>query len=391
MTFPTALLLSFLCGATFYSGLAQNPSSMSPQPYGFSLSFCEAMAEAQPDENLFFSPQAVKELLYLTKLAASGKTETEMQTALAAEPLVDYKAVTGLETANAIWSSSAFRVAPAFLKSISQQQSAAFKSINFKAPEKARKEINHWVSEHTQEQITELLPSGSIDGNTAMVLANALYFQRDWQVSFDESCTREGLFTMANGQPRSTTFMELVQRQAGALLYEEGAQYQSLWLPYAAESNERYGMLVVLPKEGVALAEVEQQFFQPAVFERCLSRLRPSPVRVQMPKFELQEEYRLTDVLRQLGIQEAFTTAADFSKITEAANDFYLSGVFHAAALKVSESGTEASAAGAAVLRSRSIQPQENLEEFKANHPFCFFIIDLGSNNILFSGRFVNP
>ncbi len=47
-------------------------------------------------------------------------------------------------------------------------------------PEGSRETINQWVEGKTRNRIRDLLPAGSIDSATALVITNAIYFKGNW-------------------------------------------------------------------------------------------------------------------------------------------------------------------------------------------------------------------
>jgi serine protease inhibitor len=51
--------------------------------------------------------------------------------------------------------------------------------------EQSRVLINNWISTQTHDKIRNMIPKGSINGNTIMVLANAIYFKGMWKRKFD--------------------------------------------------------------------------------------------------------------------------------------------------------------------------------------------------------------
>jgi serpin B len=57
--------------------------------------------------------------------------------------------------------------------------------LDFKAaPKPARARINTTIAQQTYDRITDLLPSGSIDDSTRMVLANGNYFNANRATPF---------------------------------------------------------------------------------------------------------------------------------------------------------------------------------------------------------------
>jgi serpin B len=70
----------------------------------------------------------------------------------------------------------------------------------------------------------------------------------------------------------------------------------------------------------------------------------------------------------------------------------YISKVFHKAFVKVDERGTEAAAATAVVMAvAGAAPPSQPPKEFRADHPFLFFLRDLRTGVVLFSGRVDDP
>lgn len=111
-------------------------------------------------------------------------------------------------------------------------------------------------------------------------------------------------------------------------------------------------------------------------------------VEVFLPRFKLEENYDMGNILCALGMTDAFDQGkADFSGMSSG-KDLYLSKVVHKSFVEVNEEGTEAAAATAAImmLRCARIMPR-----FCADHPFLFFIQHSKTNSILFCGRFSSP
>ena len=53
----------------------------------------------------------------------------------------------------------------------------------------ARTKINQWVAQKTKEKIKDILPPGSLDALTRLVLANAIYFKGAWAKPYDKAQT----------------------------------------------------------------------------------------------------------------------------------------------------------------------------------------------------------
>jgi len=107
-----------------------------------------------------------------------------------------------------------------------------------------------------------------------------------------------------------------------------------------------------------------------------------------MPKFKLETNYDLKPPFQKMGMKDAFGGAADFSGMGWLKGDLWISQIKHKAFVEVNEEGTEAAAATAVEMATKSIP---YYPVFRADHPFLFIIQDNQSSAILFMGRMVNP
>lgn len=60
--------------------------------------------------------------------------------------------------------------------------------------EAARNKINGWVEKTTHNMIKDLIPAGTIDGDTDLVLVNAAYFKGFWENKFNPNQTAPEIF-----------------------------------------------------------------------------------------------------------------------------------------------------------------------------------------------------
>lgn len=61
-------------------------------------------------------------------------------------------------------------------------------------PEEARLSINRWVENTTHDMIKDLIPPGTIDESTDLVLVNAAYFKGLWENKFNPELTKQEVF-----------------------------------------------------------------------------------------------------------------------------------------------------------------------------------------------------
>ncbi len=211
---------------------------------------------------------------------------------------------------------------------------------------------------------------------------NAIYFLGAWLKEFDPELTTEDIFYLRDREMVSTDFM----RRSDTLPYFENDEKQLLEIPY---NGGDFSMLFVLPAQGKTLEEVERGLDAEA-FADMVEKMNEREVEVFIPSFKAETQIDLEDILANMGMETAFNRFADFSGMTGEL-DLMLDKVIHQAVIEVSEEGTEAAAATAVVvIRKTSIDPDQP-PVFRANRPFLFFVKDNTTQNILFSGRIMNP
>lgn len=351
--------------------------------------------------NLAISPASISTALAMTYGGARGDTARVMASGLhvtsgpdatlhAAGSLVrawndpDRSAYT-LSVANRLFGERTYGFRPEFLTATREDFGAELELVDFVgASEPARASINSWVASRTHDRIPEILPGGSVDGDTRLVLVNAVYFHGRWAIPFDASATSEGTFTTATND---SVRVPMMRRSGGR--YGEDAGVQLYELPYA---GDEVSMLFVLPTDRGGLSALEASL-DAADVARWASRVAPSDdVIVALPRFRLEgDPLSLKQALERLGMRDIFTPAADFSGMSAPGEQaLFVSDVFHRVFVELDEEGTEAAAATAVVMTLESASAREP-DRFIADHPFLFFLRDQRTGAILFAGRVANP
>jgi serpin B len=245
-----------------------------------------------------------------------------------------------------------------------------------KSPEDSRVTINNWVSDQTNSRIKDLIPQGTIDIYTRLVLTNAIYFDAAWKYPFAKEETRNGTFNLLDG---SKITIPMMSHRAG-FGYAKGNGYQAVELPY--DGNE-ISMVIVLPDAGQFTAFENSMDF--AKVSAIISNLKNGDVSLTMPKFRFESSFSLRGSLAALGMPIAFSEQADFSGIN-GQRDLLIKDVVHKAFVAVDEAGTEAAAASGVIIGIVSIGTTVTVDQ-----PFIFLIRDIQTGAILFIGRVLNP
>ncbi|MBA7647079.1 hypothetical protein ES703_54849 [subsurface metagenome] len=287
-----------------------------------------------------------------------------------------------LNVANALWGQQGYGFLAEFLELIKSSYDGELNEVDFvKAREAARQTINAWVEKQTRDKIKNLIQKGVLNSMTRLVLTNAIYFKGNWARQFEEDKTKEAPFTLISGEKVNVPMMN----QTAEFNYMETEDFQGLELPYV---DDELSMIILLPRKVDELSSLEEMLSLEK-FSGWLSKLGKRKVIVSIPKFRMTSQFGLADVLRSMGMTDAFSGKANFSGMN-GKRDLFISAVVHKAYVDVYEEGTEAAAATAVVVGMTAVRP-EKIPVFRADHPFLFLIRDNKSGSILFIGRTMNP
>lgn len=353
--------------------------------------------------NLFFSPFSISLALAMTYAGARGQTETQMAGALRYTLPQDrlHPAFNALDLAllnraknpqdtkaegfklnivNAIWGQKGYQFLPAYLDTLAQNYDAGLRVLDFqKAREQSRVTINDWVAEQTANRIKDLIPQGSINELTRLVLTNAIYFKAAWLNQFNKDSTSNGAFHLDGGATVTVPMM----RQSEEFNYAEGQGYQAVELPYV---GRQLSMVILLPASGNFSAFENALTVQKA--DAIIKSLGNRQVNLVMPKFTFESSFGLKSALSGMGMPVAFSDFADFSGMS-GGKDLLIQDVVHKAFVGVDENGTEAAAATAVIVGVTSMPA--NPVDVTIDRPFIFLIRDIPTGAVLFLGRVVNP
>jgi serpin B len=357
--------------------------------------------ELVADGNLFYSPFSISAALAMTYAGAAGDTKAQMASALhfdvdPSEPHSAFNVLDlelnsrstieppyegegfDLSVVNAAWGQRGHTFLRAYLDVLAVNYGAGLRLLDFEGdPDGSRETINDWVCQETNDKILDLLPPGSIDTATRLVLTNAVYFNAPWLDPFDPGQTRTGAFKPLHGD---TVYVPMMRQQLRAD-YATWDGGQAVELPY---NGNTLSMILLVPDRGTFEAfEAEVDAIE---YESIISALESRPVTLQLPRFKAGYEASLAEPLGALGMVDPFIFgAADFSGI-DGTSTLFISDVVHKAWVSVDETGTEAAAATAVIMPGGGGGEPVTLT---IDRPFLFVIRDIPTNTILFLGRIV--
>jgi serine protease inhibitor len=344
--------------------------------------------------NILVSPASVYLALAMTLNGADGATLEGMKAALSSAGLSEDQINTAsrdwitllektgdkteLFISNSIWVRDSYPVNDAFLQRNADYYRAAASALDFSLPS-AVTAINDWVKTATRSKIDKIVEE--IDGDVMMYLINAIYFKSDWQDPFEAASTRDGLFQAPSGEIE----VPFMNRAASMdLIKDEGVR--GIFLPYVDPS---YGFFAILPDEDTDIRSYVAGLDSQTLSDLLAGRQNAS-VDLSLPKFEVRYEDSLVNELAALGMDAAFSGAADFSRMhRDGISDLFISEVKHKTFCRVDEKGTEAAAVTSVEMRLTSIPVGE--EQLVFDRPFLFGILDTRTGVPLFLGIMEKP
>jgi len=299
-----------------------------------------------------------------------------------------------LAMANSIWIADWFEgyVEPAFIDANATHYGALVDTLDFTSPD-AADVMNAWVRDHTGGRIDDLVGS-PIDPLVVMYLINAVFFESPWSYRFEPGDTIEAPFLAGDGGETTVQMM----RASFCLPFYQDADIQLVQLPYG---NGIYAMSVILPREGVELADVVDSLEGESLTDWTESAFI-ADVSLGLPRFELEfdaiggQSAELIEAFKAMGVHSAFGEDGwPVPDLTGISDDWplYVSDVKHKTFVQVTEEGTEAAAASlievSTVVDGDADGPPHY--DFTVDRPFLFAIHDRCSGSVLFLGQVTDP
>ncbi|KRT82314.1 hypothetical protein AMK59_4339 [Oryctes borbonicus] len=347
-------------------------------------------------DNLVFSPLSLHDSLSIAYEGAAGNTASSIRNALnLSEPARSYRKMLGmlrlpmdicLEVASRIFIADDVKLKKAF-RSILNDFFSDVQNINFTQTTKAAEQINYWVKATTHNKINQLIEETNINEDSRALLLSAVYFKGEWMRKFPRAHMSEFYVT------ETETIRCLTMEHSRKAYYgeNENLDVQILRIPY---KDNRFAFVLLLPRTINGLAVLEEKLKDSDLAALALMTTKQR-VRIVLPKFQVESSFSFNAPLKQLGFSEIFSNGANFTKMVEN-EDLKVDEIIQKAVIDFNEVGTEVTAANAAAIVRKSAE--RFVVEFKANHPFIFYITfkpenesDASTFLLLFMGKVTVP
>ncbi|MBW6479572.1 MAG: serpin family protein [Bacteroidales bacterium] len=379
-----------------------NTQAMTQELTNFSFDLFSNLSNQYPQQNFSFSPVSLNMALAVIYSGAMADTRNEIADLMGFEKDAEifhtnwfhyFSGFARLETdtlldfnlANRVFVEQTYPVLDSYRRDVQTFHGGAFEQMDFISNAgQAEQRINAWAEEMTRQRIKDLIPQGTLDHMTRMVLANAIYIKSDWRHPFEEENNIQKEFHAINGRIETAEFM--TQRES-RIPYLQLDDRKVIQLPY---TSPHLSLMIILPEEK-AVKDISTYIPDAEQYKEIIDNLRREDVYMEIPKFKLESQFSLSDHLKEMGMEKAFDSRADFSGIG-GQRDLFISAILQKVFFEIDEKGSEAAAATAIIVTTTALMPGfEEPKEFIADRPFIFILKENQFNTPLFVGQFVNP
>ncbi|XP_071694494.1 serpin-ZX-like [Rutidosis leptorrhynchoides] len=352
--------------------------------------------------NIVFSPLSIDTVLRPVAVGSSGETLKQFLSYLKAQSIdeINFRSlrvssVLGdgspfggprLSYANGVWVDQTISFHPYFEHAVKILHNATCMQGDFKnKPAEVADEVNLWVEKQTSGMIKDILPADAVSTETALMLANALYFKGVWKEKFDRSMTKLHDFHRLDGTTVQVPYMTTNSKQI--LCQYDG--FKVLGLPYEqGEDKRHFTMYFYLPDKSDDLQNLVEKIDSKAdFFKSYIPSKKVEVEEVMIPKFKISYGFEASNMLKELGLVLPFIPGGLTNMVNSSSRgkDLYISSIHHKSFVEVNEEGTEAAAATTvSIVNSLKM-------EFIASHPFLIVIREDMSATVLFIGQVVDP
>lgn len=389
----SAVLIAIFITTTYAQSYLSNLTNAN-NDFGFRI-FAEIIRQSEV-KNIFIAPTSIAMALSMTYNGADLATKDSMAKTLGVtdlsinqfnqanlelrKTLTNKNKKVILNIANSLWADKGTQFKKEFLSINKKYYNAQVTTLNFADPKSVNK-INKWVNNATNKKIKKIIDE--IGENVIAFLINAIYFKGVWQNQFDKNKTTEQTFYCFDGTEKKHPMMH----QDGRYLYLENKNFQAISLPYA---NSDICFYIFLPTKEYDIKQFLSDF-NSENWLKWMNQFRMLKGSITLPRFKLEYEKSLKDVLKAMGMEIAFDDSrANFTKMasSQIKGNIYIGDVKHKTFVEVNEQGTEAAAVTSVHMEVKAVQETFNMI---VDRPFFCSIVDNKTNAILFIGVITEP
>ncbi|KAI8764593.1 leukocyte elastase inhibitor C [Biomphalaria glabrata] len=372
----------------------------------FGLDVFKILYEKQKSGNSFISPIVLASSVAALYMGASEDTRKRIAKALRLDNYVGEEHVLKLQSylkalqtqcADHVTLSSGIKILldkkwnclDGFKHKIQQLPFTEMQSCDFQHDtDTLAQDLHRWLAQVSNGSISNDLKVENTDHDQSLSVISCAYFKGKWVHGFDAKNTQLLPFVVAPGHSEEVPMMCATGRYP--YIKDNELRYSALELPY---QGGRLGVVIILPDEYFGL-EILLKNLNLEIISELLKNLymADSALNLIVPKFEIKNTFQLATTLSSMGMEQAFSAdKSNFSELANPCRGLRLHAVTQAAAIKVDEEGTVATAAPGSKGRPAKAG-LSNILKVRVDHPFLYVIVDKADQNtFLFIGHINNP
>lgn len=254
---------------------------------------------------------------------------------------------------------------------------------NFAYPDTAAREVNKFIEYGTNGIVTDAVFSDDFN-DTVMLMSDNLYFRSAWLTPFNPAYTKTEEFLSSLG---STIGKVNMMNQIGYFNMTEVPRINAKILEIPCVNG--ISMLLFLPIKKNWVGDIFFDLHRTTLnsIYNTFKSQGPKLVNVKIPRFSVSTSIEnLPELLFDMGVRRVFDpNRSELKYVSD--YDMNASLMSQIADIEVTEQGVRASA----TVESLVNDTVNDTEEFVANMPFAFLIVDRQTNFILFAGAYSIP
>ena len=341
-------------------------SSLYLSSCSFQTTFFKEINTQYKGKNVIVSPLSAYQVLGLTTNGANGQSQEEMLLALENKDLEELNEINS-EILKVSKEFSTIEIANAIMTAFTPKEKFVDIALQYESsiePLKSVTQVNNWCNLKTHGKIPKIMDQ--LPPNTVMVLLNALYFKGEWVKEFSENLTTTRAFYNFNDESKSTQIPMMLAKDN--YNYYEDSQQQIIEIPY---KKDYMSAVIILPSQSIDINKYISKLDDDTI-QKLIKKMSTKEVQLQLPKFELEFDSTLNEILQKMGMVQVFDQSlADLTGMKDE-KDIYIGQVLQKTYLKVDEKGSEAAAVTAVVVQTKSMPLNNN--RMIINRPFLFML-----------------
>ncbi|XP_055683576.1 serine protease inhibitor 28Dc-like [Lutzomyia longipalpis] len=217
---------------------------------------------------------------------------------------------------NGLFVQNGFSIRPDYRSVVESIYRSEITELDFlNHPTDAASFINNWVERSTHGKVKDIVPH-TIARDTRVIIASTIYFNAHWKETFIEGATRPRQF-FPDGEGGRHILVQMMSF-GGTLPFYNSREYNCriLGLPY---KNNLSTLYIIIPDNSnpQRVRELQNDLTSDKI-DYMISRMTMNTTILLFPKLHLSMDFKLRDVLKQLGVRTLFSpSAADLSLISD--------------------------------------------------------------------------